>query len=242
MRKIVSFIIALMMCLSLCSCGGKNENTSTDKDNITSTIEKNTSVLSTEESDNFDTEYAAMIERVEALNADTALIAGTVYETWSNAGPSDFYTFYGSIFSITDGTTLDTVRIVTLGAVACAVLPGKYWDDNAKSSANLANAVEVLEKDSAKAQEVLDAAIAYNHLYDSLKTADEALSADMKVFKEQYKDQYEEEVDTLREWILESSMYVDHALNPSGSLIEYGNAITEYEQNLNRFSKIANSY
>ena len=107
---------------------------------------------------------------------------------------------------------------------------------------NLANAVNVLKADSAKAQEVLDTAIGFNRLYNLVIVSDEVLSADMKAFKEKYKDKYDEEVDTLRDWILESSMYVEYAVNPSGTLIEYGNGITEYEQNLSRFSKIANSY
>ena len=62
MKKVISLLLALVMCLSLCACGGGN--------------------------DKFETEYASMINRVETLNADTSRITGIVYGTWYNVGVS----------------------------------------------------------------------------------------------------------------------------------------------------------
>lgn len=217
MKKVLSLILVLIVCLSLCACGDGNHN--------------------------FDEEYTSMINRVEALNSDTSRITEIVYGTWSNVGVSNFNTFFNLLLSLTEGTTLDSTDYSTqLGPAACCLFPSEYWDDDTETARNLYNATMALKADPAKAQKVLDAAIDFNNVYSSLTKIDAALSADIKTFKEQYGEKYSEEVETLRDWVLESSMYVDYALNPSGSLIEYGNGITEYEENLNRFSKIANAY
>lgn len=218
MKKTISLILAFVLCLSLCACSAGGGD------------------------DGFDAQYASMIERVEKLNADTSKITGIVYGTWSNIGVSDFYTFFGGLRSLTEGTTLDGIKYTFLGAAACCLFPSEYWDDDTEMAWNLRNAVEKLQADAEKAQHVLDAAIEYNNLYDSLKDSDDSLSSDMKVFKDKFKDKHAEEVETLSDWVLESSMYVDLALEPSGSLVEYGNNISTYEEKLNRFSKIANAY
>ena len=214
MKKVISLFLALLMCLMLCACGG----------------------------DGFDEEYAAMIERVEKLNDDTSKITAMVYTIWSNVGVSNFGTFFGALRKVTDGTTLDSVTYSYLGAAACCLFPSKYWDDNTEVAWNLRNATEELKYDAAAAQSVLDAAIEFNALYDSLVDRDEALSDDMKAFKEKHEKKHENEVSNLRDWVLETSMYVDFAVDPSGSLFEYGNSITSYEENLSRFNKTARAY
>ena len=215
MKKTISLILVLVLCLSLCACGG---------------------------SDGFDAEYTALIQRISALNEDTRQITNVVYSTWRNVGVSDFNTFFGALRSLPEGKTLDDVKYTSLGAAACCLFPSQYWDDDTDTAWNLRNAVDALQADSAKAQKVLDAAIEFNKLYNSLSAEDAALSADFKAFRDQFEDKHADEVKNLREWVLESSMFVECALKPSGSLIEYGSSITAYEENLTRFSKIANSY
>lgn len=233
MKKGLCFVLAVIICLSLCACKKPVE-----EDNF--------------EEDDFNEEYASMIERIEVLNYDTSRITGIIYGIWDRFTVSHFESCFVVLRILVEGTTLEVLDLADenkyqfLGTAACCLFPSEYWDDDIEYDyrhwLNIQNAAKALEADSVKAQEVLDAAIEFNNVYDSLTATDEALSTDLKAFQEKYAEKHEEEVETLRDWILESSMYVDHAVNPSGSLIEYGNRITEYEENLTRFSKAAKAY
>ena len=217
--------MALVMVLSLAACG-------TDE-----SVNEVESVVN-----DFDAEYDEIIEQIQDLNSHASLITGIIYRAWSKVGVSNFSTFYQALLTLQEGTTVVDGVYKYLGAAAIVLQPNKYFDDDIDAANNLVNAMNIMESDEQIAQEVLSASIDFNNALISLPEEDAALSENMKVFKEKYKDEHEDEVDNLREWVLESSMYVDFAVSPSGSLIEYGNSMTEYEESFNRFSKIADSF
>ncbi len=213
MKKIICGILALVMLFSLCSCGSKD--------------------------DGFDAEHSAIITQIKQLNEDASAIASVIYVTWSNVGVSDFNTFFGALCSITEGTTLDDVKITRLGAAACCIDPKKYYDDSLENNWNLRNAVEALSADSAEAERILNACISFTNLYNSLEAADSTLGANVKAFQTEFSKNHSEKTDNISQWYLESSMFVEFVLKPSGSLVEFGNKIEEYEEAFTRFSKVA---
>jgi len=74
-----------------------------------------------------------------------------------------------------------------------------------------------------------------------LPILDEELSADISEFIKTYKTDYPEETELLREWNLESSMYVEFVVEPSGSLVSYGNEMGGYQDAMSSFQKEADS-
>lgn len=200
------------MVVSLAACGSKN--------------------------DGFSDEYQPMIDRISALNEDTSKVTKMVYTTWDNVGVSNLNMFYGAVLAIGQEATLDDVKFTFLSSAACVVDPKQYWDDNEEADRNILNALKVLSADTDKAQAVLDQVTAYNQFLASLTDTEEALTASVKEFREKFAEKHPDECDNLREWMLETSMYVDFAENPSGSLIEYGSNISKYEENLSRFKKM----
>jgi hypothetical protein len=49
-------------------------------------------------------------------------------------------------------------------------------------------------------------------------------------------------LETLNDWCVETSLYVDFALEPDGSLSSYSSQQAEFEDNINRYVKYADSY
>lgn len=214
MKRIMCVLLAVVMLVSLCACGSKD--------------------------DGFETEHSNIIEQIEKLNEDTSYVASVIYTTWSNVGVSDFNTFFGALCSITEGTTLDTVKSTRLGAAACCIDPNKYYDDSLENNWNLRNAVDALSADESEAQRILDACIEFTTLYNSLEAQDSTVGSSVKTFETTFSEKHSEETDNISDWYLESSMYVAFVLEPSGSLIEFGNKMEEYEEAFTRFSKVAN--
>ena len=58
--------------------------------------------------------------------------------------------------------------------------------------------------------------------------------------KDKYGDEYSSEIDNLKEYYTESSLYADLALNPGGcTLSEYEQDCDDYSNNIKRLKKIA---
>ena len=64
----------------------------------------------------------------------------------------------------------------------------------------------------------------------------------IRVVKNKYKEDYRDETDTLSDLCLELSMYVDFALEPTGSLTSYTSKNREYIDSIDRLAKIIDSY
>lgn len=218
MKRVLSLALALMMCLSLCACSD----------------------------DGFDTEYSAIIERIETLNSNTSKITYSIYDMWKVIGPDDILLLFAGLCTMTEGRELsnfDDDDYLLLAMAACCLYPDEYWNDTSEYAfaRNTPNAQKKLKRDDEEAQKVLNSAIAFTSALSSLISEDNALTEDMKVFEEKFGKKHKEEVSNLNDWLLDSSMYIELATSPSGSLREYVKSITTYETNLTRFSKIANN-
>ena len=82
----------------------------------------------------------------------------------------------------------------------------------------------------------------YNTLCNSAKDASKALEEDLKSFGTNYESDFSQEVDNLNSWCIESSLYTEFSMTPSGTISNYANQNSTYHDNLNRFQKIAESY
>ena len=90
-------------------------------------------------------------------------------------------------------------------------------------------------------EKVIEKCMEYNTLCNSAKDASKALEEDLKSFGTNYESDFSEEVDNLNSWCIESSLYTEFSMTPSGTMSNYANQNSTYHDNLNRFQKIAES-
>lgn len=74
--------------------------------------------------------------------------------------------------------------------------------------------------------------------YKNILDMADAVSREIRIFKKQYQSTHAEEVDLLNSWYMESALYADFALSPSGSMIPCKNfVIEEYRDMMGRYRK-----
>ena len=266
MKKALSLILALVLCLSLCACGKSEEAQSVD-DLILAigdvTIDSKDAIAVADDAYNALSEkdkeavehyaelteakntlkevmFESLTERLEALNYQCDTVSTFVYLLWDNVGPSDFTTYFKCILMFEDENSLDEMKAY----YAQKSSGQKGWIINVWCAGNALDSSrygDVDLGDDELIEEIVGKCIAFTSVFNSLSTTDEELSEDISDFVKAYKNDYPEEAEILREWNLESSMYVEFALEPSGSLVSYGNEMGEYQDTMSRFQKEADS-
>ena len=266
MKKTISLLLALVLCLTLVACGKSEEASAVDemilaigevsvnsKDDIKKAEDaynalsekdkksvENYSLLADAKAALKEELFASLTEQQAALNYQCDAVSAFVYLLWDDVGPSDFSTYFKCVLMFEDENSLDEMKAyyaqkssgqnAWITNVWCA---GMAIDADAYGDVGLG--------DDKMINEIVEKCIAFTSVYNSLSVTDDELSNNIAEFVKEYKNEYPEETELLREWNLESSMYVDFALEPSGSLISYGNEMGEYQDTMHRFQKEADS-
>jgi hypothetical protein len=216
-KRLVASLMIFVMALTMCACS-------------TSTAEE-AEVEIEEEEDTFADDYTEIVNEVEDLNTYTSAIVESMYSIWDAVGADAFLTCIRTILTIDETTTVDNIDSSIMKLAAYAIFPDEYPGGKGISLS-----------DTEEVQEVIDVASAFSSVFYSLDDLDDELTADLKEFKAKYTESHPDEVENLSDWCLESSLYVDFAQNPSGSLVEYRSSMTDYQDSMRRFQKIAETY
>ena len=266
MKRILCLLLAISLCLTLCSCGKSEEAQAVDdlilavgdvraedKDAIAAAEEaynslsekdkemvEHYSTLIEAKTTLKDIEFESLTERLEALNYQCGTVSEFIYSVWDNVGATDFDTYFNCVLMFQDENSLGEMKaryaqrssgqnawIWNVWGAGTAIDPNKYG--------------EVKSIDNPLIDEIVRKSIAFTSVFYSLSITDEELCADISDFVKTYQNDYPEEAEILREWNIESSVYVEFALNPSGSLMSYGDEIGEYKNTMTRFQKEADS-
>lgn len=257
MKRILSFILILAICLSLCACGKSEEvksveemissigEISIDSTDLINDARDAYNALSDEDKEKVENAsilreatFESLVIRCAELNRQSSILAEGVIITWENVGGSSFWNYFNNILRFTDLTTIDSLKLQNeLGEVQILmwntgfalekesfepVKDGYYWDLTDDDFVYIANL-----------------AMPYAKAYDALSKTEPTLNSDVTQFVKDYKNEYTEETDLLKEWMLESSMFVEFATEPSGKLDAYKVQLTEYENTMSRFQKEA---
>lgn len=257
MKRILSFILILAICLSLCACGKSEEvksveemissigEISIDSTDLINDARDTYNALSDEDKEKVENAsilreatFESLVIRCAELNRQSSILAEGVIITWENVGGSSFWNYFNNILRFTDLTTIDSLKLQNeLGEVQILmwntgfalekesfepVKDGYYWDLTDDDFVYIANL-----------------AMPYAKAYDALSKTEPTLNSDVTQFVKDYKNEYTEETDLLKEWMLESSMFVEFATEPSGKLDAYKVQLTEYENTMSRFQKEA---
>ena len=267
MKKALSLLLALILCLSLCACGKSEAAQAVDEmilaigdvsvDSKEAIFAAESAYLALDEKDKGAVEhytvltdakaslkevlFSSLTERLEKLNVSCDTVSGLIYLIWENVGATDFITYFNCILMFEDENSLDEMKAY----YALKESGQKGWIFNVWAAGHAFDS-EKYEKlvktyDEEMINEIVEISIAFTSVYNNLPILDEELSADISEFIKTYKTDYPEEAELLREWNLESSMYVEFVVEPSGSLVSYGNEMGGYQDAMSRFQKEADS-
>jgi len=265
MKKIISIILALVLCLSLCACGKSAEakaadelilaigevsadsayaveaateayNALSDKDR--ETVE-NYEILKNAQEELFYIELYDLSNRLLEVYYNCQRVTAGTRIIWSNVGNSNFWTCYEAVRNLDMGLTRTEYNelfkelyganaYATIWCAARGLCPDNVYDTNKMTDEGQDDTIELCH--------------AFNACFELISENMAPLSEEVRVFKNKYKADYEEESETLNEISLEIDMYVDFALEPAGSLSSYTSTEDEYNNTIDRLVKILDSY
>ena len=265
MKRTIAFILAFGMCLSLCACGKSSaakavdemilaigEVTSDSASAIEAAVEaydalsakdqesiENYAVLQNAQEELFYVEFYDLANSLLEVYYNCQYVSDGTRIIWDNVGNKDFWTCYNAVLMLDQDLSkseYDEKFIAATGVKAYATIwcaarglcPSNVYDTNKMSD-------EGQEK-------TIDLCYSFNQSYKLISEKMDPLSEAVRIFKTKYKNDFEDEIDTINEMCLELSMYVDFALEPSGSLNSYTSQETTYHNTIDRLVKILDSY
>lgn len=253
MKKTVSLLLALVMCLTLCACG-KSEEVIAVEEKITSigevTIERANIIQEVNQAydalrdedkkkvENFDVLQNAMAAlhdamfssialQCETMNIGSDLVADSVLEVWGNVGGSDFWTWYGTILKFKDNSRADIDYSKDF----------MVFNMPAYALGVIDSSFEDLTAE--QVQEIGDTCVEIANTYYGILEISEQANQDFVMFQDLFGEEYAEECQFLREWYLASSVFVEFATNPRGNRSEYSAALSEHNSIVYKFQKEA---
>lgn len=258
MKKTISLLLALVMCLSLCACG-KSEEVKAVEEKIASigevTVEKADMIQQTQQAydalsdedqkkvENFDilqkakaslqnAMFASIALQCEEMNIGSDLVANSVLEVWGNVGGQDFWTWYGTILKFADDALadLDVTDDQKSG----------YYEMPAYALGRAEDAFCSDDLTVEERQEIVDDCVVLANTYYGIQELNDQVSLDLAKYEDLFGEEYADEYQFLREWYLASSVFVEFATNPSGMRSDYSADLAEHNSILYKFQTEAN--
>lgn len=265
MKKMISLLLVFTLCLSLCACGKSAEAKKVDEmilaigevtiDSVSAVdaaVEaykalsdkdresvENYAVLEIAQEELFYIELYDLTNKLLEVYYNCQNVSNGTRIIWNNVGSSDFWTCYNAVKMLNMGLSreeYDKIFMEASGAKAYATIwcaarglcPSNIYDTNKMTDEGQDKTIELCHS--------------FNACYDLISENMDPLAEEVRIFKNKYKSDHEDEVDTLNELCLELDMYVDFALEPEGSLNSYTNAESDYKDTIDRLIKIMDSY
>lgn len=261
MKTALTLLLALVMCISLCACGKdasvKNveemieaigEVTTENLETVEAAMEaynalpedkrasvENYAILENAVQKSFNIQFDNLADRLTEVYNHCQVVTSGTKTIWSNVGSSDFWTCYNCVRKFVldlSATEYDELfassGVKATASIYCAALGlcPNYIVNN-----------KVVGSDA-----VIDECVVFNASYYFIYDNMEQISNDVRAFKSEYKDSFDDEVDILNELCLEVSLYRDFAIEPSGSLSSYTSSEREYQSSIDRMIKTLDSY
>lgn len=271
MKKVVALILCTVMLMSFCACGKSKEaqnvddlilaigEVSIDSASKIKTAEdayealsdkdkekvENYSILESSKSEldkikkeiaeesEFREAYTSLKDQITGMNTLCDSINSSIQIIWDNVGSEVFYAYLDTMLTLSSQDAEDAVRKDWYRDNQTFAMIQYAWEG--KSLVNY-------HYDQDEITEIIDKSVDFSKSYESAEALNETLSDDVKAFRDKYSSKHQRETDNMNDWYLESSLYAEYALYPSGYLSTYKSQCDEYALNISRYSKIAESY
>lgn len=194
---------------------------------------ENWQIFETERARLFENEYESAALFIQFMNLNSEYVISGNVTIWNSVGASDFFSYQEDVFTVAelgyDG------MINTYGSDNAFYIfwaAGKAVDDEYYSK-NFNNFP------STKISETEEKCKSYVLSIENVEDSHETIATFIDTMMEDYSVEYSTKMDSLQNWWVESSLYADHALDPSGNLNSYISTANEYQQNIQRYQKLA---
>lgn len=193
----------------------------------------------------------ALIDDITLFNAASEDVCLYVSTAWDNVGSDKVLLMLqtAALFNLKDKTVAEYVNIFSLAtgkevsekdvlqllaAAAQAFNPGalEWFND-------IPTTKWVSEEEQLKTLRICEK---YNEQVKYVKENGDLLTAAVKEFRDIYGQTHKDEVDTLNKWMIDSNLFADLALDPSGTLFSYNSSIEEYTTSMNKYKRTMESF
>ena len=194
----------------------------------------------------YEEKYYNFVNRLIDLNNDCSQIASPIGLLWNFWGGDNVGTAVGCILRLDSEESFNKMKengdnwelTASFAVPAFETDRIKYKDksDVLHFFEHKGNRVDCLEP-------VLNKCYEFNKIYRALEEKTMVLGDEIRKFKDAQSDEkHIKEVETLNEWFIQMSLFSDLALNPSGSLRDYIDKMTEYRESTKYYMTIVDSY
>ena len=269
MRKLAVLLLSVLLMLSLCSCKSKeaqavddlilaigevslesretieqaqnalDELDSKKKEQVENTVllEEAQAKLEELEAEDYQEQYYALVNRMIDLHNDCGFVCsatGLLWNYWDAKLVPDLVGMIRSEFyseeaceSLLEEKGWKDRLLMTVPAFYSGYETGDYYGDY---------------KNEEVVDEVISGCVKFTEAYDRIIDEQYNLGEDIRKFKDKYEDTYTDEVGTLNEWFIDISLFADMALEPSGSLASYIDALTKHRSSTEYYMTVVDTY
>lgn len=167
-KQFLSLILAGALALSLCACGAGKPKV------------------------DYDTEFDALMERVEDLGENADFVSTVNIVVWQEAGPEDVASVLATLLTVENANDL---------------APHTYDIKQAFDTSSELECVQYAKR--------------YQEEYKALSTELDTLKDDIKALKDACGDDHDDGIDALQKYFAKLQAYAQFATDPSGNLMNY---------------------
>lgn len=241
MKKFCYFLMAIMCVVTICSCANSSdaEKTGTTSASLTAT-EKN----EVAEEDSAVEEAKSIYSKLVSLNQHCDDMADYIsviwkgvdgeYNTLSYDISKALKTSRAYVSAATLEETLSKAEEYSLYEPGLAYL-AKWIDYDWVSTGGFFTSADALT-------ETYEILADYDSNYDKVREIRKTINEDIKSFRENYKESQAELAEELDEWYIESDMYAELVLDPSGKRIDFEQSVSDYQDAMSRYAKKVDIY
>ena len=193
----------------------------------------NKSLLDSERVRLFESEYNSVALLIQYMNFQSEFLYSAHVIIWDNVGASDFFTYRDRVEYFGNSSYSEIYdsfgKKTAVAAVWCA---GKAFDPD-----YFEHTFENFSSD--KIADIEQKSQSYVQALDNLEKSLEYIDTLINNMKKTCPTECSEDMDALWTWWIESSLFAEHANEPSGNLNSYVSTATSYQENIERYQKLA---
>lgn len=185
-RKILSLVLAGVLALSLTACGAGKPKV------------------------DYDTEFDALMERVEELGEKADFVSTVNIVIWQEAGPEEVAAVLATLLTVENANDLK---------------PHAYDIKEAFDTSSELECVQYAKR--------------YQEEYKTLSSELDTLKTDIKALKDACGDDHDDGIDALQKYFSKLQAYAEFATNPSGNLMNYRSNHESFENDMSELKSAA---
>ncbi len=178
-----------------------------------------------------------IVDDLTRMNAECNELSSVVLRVWDNVGAEYFGTTYIAILRFFDENSLEQMKQQSQNSrnwwVSVSVA-GLGLDKDAYDSVDI--------DDDATINEIVEQCIYISTNYRDVSATNKELKTKVSNYIKIFEEANQDKANLLHDWYLESSLYADSVLDPSGSYASNAQNRLEYIEKMKRFQKEANSF